>query len=159
MLSHPAQHLHTSVCAAVRTMNESDMDIESADSDSELLTSSDSSDDDLNDQEAASGAEFVHARLFTLISDYMGMIDTRPRRARRRWQVRPGCSQDTLETWPDLDAVEEDKNYREEFRVDKQTFDMLHQEIKVSLAVVHGAGALSYKRIVAACVLCRTSLP
>ena len=51
------------------------MDMESPDSDSESVSSSDSSDDDLIDQEAASDAEFVHARLFTLISDYMGMIE------------------------------------------------------------------------------------
>ena len=91
------------------------------------------------------------------------MIDVRPTRARRRWQVRPGRSQDMfkdmLETWPTLGAVEEDKNYREEVRVDKQTFDTLHQEIKVSLAAVHSAGALSCMRVAAACLLCRTSLP
>ena len=58
--SHPAQQLHLSACTAIRTMNESDMDMESPDS---AVTSSDSSDDDLIDQEAASDAATVVATL------------------------------------------------------------------------------------------------
>ena len=114
-------------------MNESGTYTESYELESDAAMSSDSSEDDLIDQAAVFEAEYMHVRLSILLADYMGMVDAQPERASRRWQVKPDRKEtdiyrDMLYTWPPLGAVEEDKNYIEEFRVDKQTFDMLHQE-------------------------------
>ena len=117
-------------------MNESGTYMESYELESDAAMSSDSSEDDLIDQAAVCEAEYMHVRLSILLADYMRMVDAQPERASRRWQVKPDRKEtdmyrDMLYTWPPPGAVEEDKNYIEEFRVDKQTFDMLHQEIRV----------------------------
>ena len=147
-------------------MNESGTYMESYELESDAAISSDSSEDDLIDQAAVFEAEYMHVRLSILLADYMGMVDAQPERASRRWQVKPDRKEtdmyrDMLYTWPPLGAVEEDKNYKEVFRVDKQTFDMLHQEIQVRLSVVSSVEAAS---LCSPCcsnlwLLCRMSLP
>lgn len=88
---------------------------------------------------AASDAMYAQSVGSLLLgANHLGMLDTAPLRAPRRWQVKPDRAGTDLfhtmvHSWPTVGAAEEDKNYVQRFRVDKQTFDMLHHQIEVRL--------------------------
>ena len=56
--------------------------------DSDMAGSSDSSEDDLMEVGASDGTFLQSLQTFVLAADYMGMLDTQPVRAARRWQVK-----------------------------------------------------------------------
>lgn len=111
---------------------------------------------------AASQAMFTMSTAVLLLSaNQMRMLDTTPVRAQRRWQRRPDRKGtdlfDTMQhSWPRVGVAEQDKNYTQKFRIDKQTFDMLHSQIGVK-GMTFQALCLPQNKLLNAATLCRTS--
>lgn len=120
-------------------MNDVNMSTASSDDSSDQADLSDTSEEELMEAQAASDAACVQSvQTFVLAADYMGLIDTRPPRAPRQWQVEPGREDTDMyrsmcHHWPRAGVHAEDRKYTTEFRIDKQTFDMMHDEVRVSL--------------------------
>ncbi len=126
--------------------------IASSDDSSDQADLSDTSEEELMEAQAASDAAYVQSvRIFVLAADYMGLIDTEPPRALRQWQVEPGREDTDMyksmcHHWPRAGAHAEDRKYTTEFRVDRQTFDMMHNEVRVSLQpAMQGCYSAHYK--------------
>lgn len=65
--------------------------------------------------------------------NHMGQIGTAPLRAPRRWQEKDRGNDffDQMKlVWPTYGLREENKKYTDNFRMDKQTYEMLHNEVK-----------------------------
>ena len=99
--------------------------------------SSDSEEEDLLEQQSELDANLMQdAQTALLSAEYVGMIDVAPARAPRRWQKKHHTNDfyvEMEEAWPRYGVVEVDKEYILHFRVDKQTFNMLHSQIKARL--------------------------
>ena len=101
----------------------------------ESSLSSDDSDEELMQQLDGLDAAYTQQVSAMLLSAYdLGIINLEPGRLPRRWQAKKrmtGLYEEMLQQWPSVGRLEEDQHYKEDFRVDKQTFDMMHDQIKV----------------------------
>ena len=109
----------------MNTFNEAS---DTSDNSSEWACSSSSDEEDVEAAATNQSMFTLSTAALLLGANQMGMLDTAPARAPRRWQKRPDRQgtdlfNTMLYSWPKVGVAEQDRNYTRKFRVDKQHFD------------------------------------